>query len=87
MTRTFLYNVEFTAAEFREFLPKYEEFMDGAIKPGFIGVAFVNYVAEVKAGGIHILAETNKKLNQGSRQMLMHLTSGFIGGYTARGKG
>jgi hypothetical protein len=70
--------------EFRLFFEKYKAFMKQEIIPVYLGVGRIDFRAEVKGEGFSIIADTNRQLNDRSRQMLRELTRGFIGGWKAK---
>ena len=58
MTQTPIRFMALPEAQFRQFLPIYQAWMKEVVNPGYIGVTFIKFKAELAKDGYDIIAET-----------------------------
>lgn len=82
--RQVVYTVEIPSNFVSDFKEKYVEYMNEYVNDFFVGTKVRGYSFELKEENVYtIWVDTEKRLNQGSTQMINYRTNGFYSGYCA----
>lgn len=92
MAKLVLQTLSWPDEDIRLFLPEYQAFMGKTIiNPTFLGVTKITYSLVVACfpggspkGGFNLVVETNRQMNNNSRNHIRSLTRGFLGGWMTR---